>query len=104
MRSAPVDSQPGDVASPGTAWGGALSILLPFMCGLQPTRLRALATSAGYYLGALGPYVISGLLVTQVMNGWERLVTGCAVLAFSATEWSLMRYGVVVETLRREAG
>jgi hypothetical protein len=79
----------GYVAWPGTTWGGALSILLPFMCGLQPTRLRALAISAGYYLGALCPYAISELLVTRGMDGWERLVTTCLVLAFSATAWSL---------------
>ena len=48
----------GYVAWPGTAWGGALSVVLPFVCGLQPTRLRALAISAGYYLGALGPYAL----------------------------------------------
>jgi predicted membrane protein len=79
----------GYVAWPGTAWGGALSILLPFMCGLQPTRLRALAISAGYYLGALSPYAISELLVTQGIDGWERLVTTSLVLAFSSAVWSL---------------
>lgn len=79
----------GYVAWPGTAWGGALSIVLPFMCGLQPTRLRALAISAGYYLGALGPYAISELLVTQGTDGWERLMTACLVLAFSASVWAL---------------
>lgn len=79
----------GYVAWPGTAWGGALSTLLPFMCGLQPTRLRALAISAGYYLGALGPYAIGGLLVTQDIDRGERLMTICLVLAFSAAAWSL---------------
>ena len=33
---------------------------------------------------ALGPYAINGLLVTQDMDAWERLVTACVVLAFSA--------------------
>jgi len=79
----------GYVAWPGTAWGGALSIVLPFMCGLQPTRMRALAISAGHYLGALGPYVIGELLVTQGTDGWERLMTACLVLAFSASAWAL---------------
>lgn len=79
----------GYVAWPGTAWGGALSILLPFMCGLQPTRLRALVISASYYFGALSPYAISELLVTQGIDGWERLVTTCLVLAFSSAAWSL---------------
>lgn len=78
----------GYVAWPGTAWGGALSILLPFMCGVQPTRLQALAIAAGYYLGALGPYAICGLLETQGMVEWERLVTACAVLAFCAVAWA----------------
>ncbi|AOF85646.1 putative membrane protein [Hydrogenophaga sp. RAC07] len=79
----------GYVAWPGTAWGGALSVVLPFMCGLQPTRLRALAISAGYYLGALGPYAIGELLVTQGTDGWERLMTACLVLAFSSSAWAL---------------
>ena len=78
----------GYVAWPGTAWGGALSILLPFMCGVQPTRLQALAISAGYYLGALGPYAICGLLETQGMVEWERLVTACAVFTFCAVAWA----------------
>ena len=79
----------GYVAWPGTTWGGALSIVLPFMCGLQPTRLRALAISAGYYLGALGPHAIGELLVTQGTDGWERLMTACLVLVFSASAWAL---------------
>lgn len=79
----------GYVAWPGTTWGGALSIVLPFMCGLQPMRLRALAISAGYYLGALGPYAIGELLVTQGTDGWERLMTACLVLVFSASAWAL---------------
>lgn len=79
----------GYVAWPGTAWGGALSIVLPFMCGLQPTRMQALAISAGYYLGALGQYAIGELLVTQGSDGWERLMTACLVLAFSASAWAL---------------
>jgi hypothetical protein len=79
----------GYVAWPGTTWGGALSILLPFMSGLQSTRLRALAASAGYYLGALAPYAISGLMVTQGVDGWERLASACLVLAFSASAWAL---------------
>lgn len=78
----------GYVAWPGTIWGGALSILLPFMCGLQSTRLRTLAVSTGYYLGALGPYAISGIIVTQGVDGWERLASACLVLAFSATAWA----------------
>lgn len=78
----------GYVAWPGTIWGGALSILLPFMCGLQSTRLRALAVSTGYYLGALGPCAISGLMVTQGVDEWERLASACLVLGFSATAWS----------------
>lgn len=78
----------GYVAWPGTTWGGALSILLPFMCGLQSTRLRALAVSTGYYLGAIGPYAISGLMVTQGVDEWERLASACLVLAFSATAWA----------------
>lgn len=79
----------GFVAWPGTTWGGALSILLPFMCGLQPTRFRALALSAGYYLGALGPYAASGFRGIQGVSGWEWLASTCLTIAFSAMAWAL---------------
>lgn len=79
----------GFVAWPGTAWGGALSVLLPFACGLQSKRLHAVAVASGYYLGALGTYAAAGFLSTEGIGAWLGLAETALVTILSAIAWGL---------------
>jgi hypothetical protein len=79
----------GFVAWPGTPWGGALSVLLPFACGLQPSRHRAMSVAFGYYLGALAVFVASGFHVRDGIDPWASLAETLLVAGFAAIAWGM---------------
>lgn len=79
----------GFIAWPGTTWGGALSVLLPFSCGLQSRRFNAIALSFGYYIGSLGTYAAAGFLSTDGAEAWSKLAETTLIVTLSPIAWGL---------------
>jgi hypothetical protein len=64
-------------------------VLLPFACGLQPSRHRAMSVAFGYYLGALAVFVASGFHVRDGIDPWASLAETLLVAGFAAIAWGM---------------